>query len=63
MLPSPYGWGFDLRGFSLSGPPMRSLSLQPSDSLTSPKDCFVEGPQIFGFPEYVNENETRVLIN
>jgi len=37
MLPSPYGRGLDLRGFSLSGPPMRSLSLWPGDSLTSLK--------------------------
>jgi hypothetical protein len=36
MLPSPYGWGLGLRGFSLSGPPVRSLSLRPGDSLTSP---------------------------
>ena len=35
MLPSPYGWGLGLRGFSLSGPPVRSLSLWPGDSLTS----------------------------
>ena len=50
MLPSPYGWGLGLRGFSLSGPPVRSLSLRPGDSLTSPKDCFVDGLQIIGFP-------------
>ena len=34
MLPSPYGCGLDLRGFSLSGPPGRSLSLRPGNSLT-----------------------------
>ena len=50
MLPSPYGCGLGLRGFSLSGPPMRSLSLWPGDSLTSLKDCFVDGLQIVGFP-------------
>ena len=50
MLPSPYGWGLGLRGFSLSGPPVRSLSLRPGDSLTSPKDCFVDGLQIIGLP-------------
>jgi hypothetical protein len=50
MLPSPYGWGLGLRGSSLSGPPVRSLSLRPGDSLTSQKDCFVDGLQIFGFP-------------
>ena len=50
MLPSPYGCGLGLRGFSLSGPPMRSLSLRPGDSLTIPMDCFVDGLQIFGFP-------------
>ena len=37
MLPSPYGWGLGLRGFSLSGPPVRSLSLRPGDSLTIPR--------------------------
>jgi hypothetical protein len=35
MLPSPYGWGLGLRGFALSRPPVRSLSLWPGDSLTS----------------------------
>ena len=35
MLPSPYGCGLGLWGLSLSGPPMRSLSLWPGDSLTS----------------------------
>jgi hypothetical protein len=50
MLPSPYGWGLGLWGFALSGPPVRSLSLRPGDSLTSLKDCFVDGLQILGFP-------------
>ena len=50
MLPSPYGCRLGLRGLSLSGPPVRSLSLRPGDSLTSPKDCFVDGLQMFGFP-------------
>jgi len=50
ILPSPYGSGLGLQGFELSGPPMRSLSLWPGDSLTSPKDCFVDGLQIIGFP-------------
>ena len=50
MLPSPYGSRLGLRGFSLSGPPVRSLSLRPGDSLTSPRDCFVDGLQMFGFP-------------
>ena len=50
MLPSPYGCGLGLWGFALSGPPMRSLSLRPGDSLTSLKDCFVNGLQILGFP-------------
>ena len=35
MLPSPYGRGLGLWGFSLSGPPLRSLSLWPGDLLTS----------------------------
>jgi hypothetical protein len=43
MLPSPYGWGLDLRGFSLSGPPVRSLSLRPGDSLTSLTDALSMG--------------------
>ena len=50
MLPSSYGCGLDLRGFSLSGPPVRSLSLRPGDSLPSLQDCFVDGLQIVGFP-------------
>jgi hypothetical protein len=50
ILPSPYGCGLGLRGISLSGPPVRSLSLRPGDSLTSPKDCFVDGLQVIGFP-------------
>jgi hypothetical protein len=36
MQPSPYGRGFGLRGYSLAGPPLRSLSLRPGDSLTIP---------------------------
>ncbi len=35
MLPSPHDCGLDFRGFSLSGPPIRSLSLWPGNSLTS----------------------------
>jgi hypothetical protein len=50
MLPSSYGCGLGLRGFALSGPPVRSLSLWPGDSLTSLMDCFVDGLQIFGLP-------------
>lgn len=50
ILPSPYSCRLGLRGFSLSGPPMRSLSLRPGDSLTSLNECFVDGLQIFGFP-------------
>jgi hypothetical protein len=48
--PSPHGCRLDLQVFSLSGPPVRSLTLQPGDSLTPLKDCFVDGLQIFGFP-------------
>jgi hypothetical protein len=43
MLPSPYGWGLGLRGFSLSGPPVRSLSLRPGGSLTVPKTALSMG--------------------
>ena len=50
ILPSPYGCGLGLQGSSLSGPPVRSLSLQPGDSLTSLIDRFVDGLQIIGFP-------------
>ena len=50
MLPSPYGCGLGLPGLSLSGPPVRSLSLRPGDSLTSPMECFVDGLQVVGFP-------------
>ena len=40
---------------------MRSLSLRPGDSLTSPKDCFVDGLQIIGLP-YTCHPSYRVLI-
>jgi hypothetical protein len=43
VLPSPFGCGFGLRGFSLSGPPMRSLSLRPGDSLTTLKVALLMG--------------------
>src|SRR5713101_9984211 len=35
MLPSPSGCGLGLRGFSFSGPPVRSLALRPGDSRSS----------------------------
>lgn len=50
MLPSPYGCRLGLWGFSLSGPPLRSLSLRPGDSLASLADCFVNGLQVVGLP-------------
>jgi len=50
LLPSPYGCRLGFRGFSLSGPPMRSLSLRSGNSLASLTDYFVNGLQIFGFP-------------
>ena len=34
LLPSPYGCGLGLRGYSLSRPLLRSFALRPSDSLT-----------------------------
>ena len=37
MLSSSYGGGLDLRELALSGPPVRSLSLRPGDSLTIPR--------------------------
>ena len=36
MPPSPYDRGLGLRGHEFSGPPLRSLSLRPGDSLTVP---------------------------
>jgi hypothetical protein len=36
MLPSPLRWRFGLRGYTLSGSPLRSLALRPGDSLTMP---------------------------
>jgi hypothetical protein len=36
MLPSPLRWRFGLRGYALSGSPLRSLTLRPGDSLTMP---------------------------
>ena len=36
MLPSPSGCRLGLRGYVLSRPPLRSLSLRPGDSLTIP---------------------------
>ena len=33
----PHGCGLGLRGFALSGPPLRSLALRPGDSLTIPR--------------------------
>ena len=49
MLPSPYGCGLGLRRYSLSRPPMRSLSLRPDDSLHS-KSVLVNRLQCVGFP-------------
>jgi len=43
ILPSPHSCGLGLRGFSLSGPPVRSLSLRPGDSLTSLTDALSMG--------------------
>jgi len=34
MLPSLYSWGLSLQGLSLSGPPVRSLSLRPGETVT-----------------------------
>ena len=50
LLPSPSGCGLGLRGFALSGPPLRSLSLRPGDSLTHPEDGLVDGLQDIRFP-------------
>ena len=53
MLPSPYGWGLGLRGFALSGPPMRSLSLRPGDLLTSPHGLLCRWASDIWFPAYL----------
>src|SRR5262249_5074905 len=37
VLPSPSGCGLGLRGFALSGPPLRSLALRPGDSPATPR--------------------------
>ena len=50
VLPSPYGWGLGLRGFALSGPPLRSLVLRPGDSPAIPKMTVSMGFRTFGFP-------------
>jgi len=49
LLPSLYGREFGLRGFSLSGPPLCSLSLRPDHSLL-PYGKFVGRLQHLGFP-------------
>jgi hypothetical protein len=50
VLPSPDDSGLGLWGYTLSGPPMRSLPLRPGDSLTIPWMAFVDGLQIIRFP-------------
>src|SRR5205085_6261908 len=50
VLPSPYGWGLGLRGFALSGPPLRSLALRPGDSPTIPRMAVSMGFRTVGFP-------------
>src|SRR5262249_43506278 len=46
----PYSWGLGLRGYSLSGPPVRSLALRPGDSPAIPKMTVSMGFRSFGFP-------------
>src|SRR3954464_14544610 len=50
VLPSPSGCGLGLRGFALSGPPLRSLALRPGDSPTIPKMAVSRGFRPVGFP-------------
>jgi hypothetical protein len=45
----PHGCGLGLRGWSFSGPPLRSLALRPGDSPSSCDDA-VDGLQVLGFP-------------
>ena len=49
MLPSSTENGLGLRTFRLSGLPVRSLSLRPGNSPTTPHDGRVNGLQISGF--------------
>ena len=49
MPPSPYGCRLGLRGYALSGPLSRSLSLRPGDS-SSPRGDVVDRLQSLGFP-------------
>ena len=62
MLPSPYGWGLGLRGFSLSRPFLRLLSLRPNGSLTILEDGFVNRLQKRRFPSFPAIQATRLLI-
>src|SRR3954463_3728992 len=50
MLPSPSGCRLGLRGYSISGPPLRSLALRPGDSPTTPRVTVSMGFRTFGFP-------------
>ena len=50
VLPSPSGWGLGLRGFALSGPPLRSLALRPGDSPAIPRMTVSMGFRTVGFP-------------
>ena len=46
MRPSPSGCGLGLRGFALSGPPLRSLAVRPGDSLAIPRMALSMGFRI-----------------
>src|SRR5260370_28780151 len=48
MLPSPYGCRLGLRGYSLSRPHSRSLSLRPGDSSSPPRETLSLGFQVLG---------------
>ena len=50
MLPSPSGCRLGLRGYSISGPPLRSLALRPGDSPTIPRMAVSMGFRTVGFP-------------
>src|SRR3954471_4638977 len=50
VLPSPSGCGLGLRGYSISGPPLRSLALRPGDSPATPRMTVSMGFRTFGFP-------------
>jgi len=50
VRPSPVTRGLGIRLLGVSRPSPRLLPLRPGDSLTTPKDGFVDGLPKFGLP-------------